>query len=89
MVRGVNRSVIEVNDTGNKYFERVLFFVNPEYSCSSEGKLQKAANDYIKNADAHALRRKDKKKSGKKRLVTATVIGSLCAVAVALAILFL
>ena len=32
MVKGVNKTVIEINETGSKYFERVVFFVSPEYS---------------------------------------------------------
>lgn len=27
MLRGVNRRIIEVNDTGSDYFEKVIFFV--------------------------------------------------------------
>ena len=27
MLRGVNRRIIEVNDTGSEYFEKALFFV--------------------------------------------------------------
>ena len=26
MVKGVNKHIIEINDTGNKYFEKVLLF---------------------------------------------------------------
>ncbi|MBQ5910779.1 MAG: hypothetical protein IIW94_02060 [Clostridia bacterium] len=29
MVKGVNKQIIEINDTGNKYFEKVLLFVAP------------------------------------------------------------
>lgn len=29
MVRGVNKQIIEINDTGNSYFEKVLLFVSP------------------------------------------------------------
>ena len=30
MIKGVNRQVVEVNDTGCDYFEKIMFFVKPE-----------------------------------------------------------
>ena len=30
MIKGINRQVVEVKDTGNECFERILFFVRPE-----------------------------------------------------------
>lgn len=52
MVKGVNKTIIEINDTGNKYFDRVLFFVNPDYAGTPQSKLQNRAFDYIEtNAD--------------------------------------
>ena len=32
MVKGVNKRVIEVNDTGSKFFEKIVFYVTPKYS---------------------------------------------------------
>lgn len=43
MIKGVNHQVVEVNDTQCPYFERILFFVNPEYAAVSEGKLRERA----------------------------------------------
>lgn len=54
MLKGVNKRIIEVCETGNVYFERVLLFVRPEYSGTSESRLEKQANKYvelIKNSD--------------------------------------
>ncbi len=31
MLRGTNRSVIEINSTDSKYFEKIIFFIKPEY----------------------------------------------------------
>ncbi len=47
MVKGVNKTVIEINETGNKYFERVVFYISPEYSFMSQNKLQGKALDYM------------------------------------------
>ena len=28
MIKGINRQVVEVSDTGSEYFEKIMFFVN-------------------------------------------------------------
>ena len=43
MIKGVNHQVVEVNDTSSEYFERIIFFVKPEYSFVSEGKIRERA----------------------------------------------
>ena len=43
MIKGVNRQVVEVTETGCDYFERVLFFIKPEFSAVSEGDLRARA----------------------------------------------
>lgn len=44
MIKGINRQVVEVRETGSDYFERILFFVKPEYACVSEGKIRERAS---------------------------------------------
>jgi hypothetical protein len=46
MVKGVNKTVIVVNDTGSKYFERIVFYVTPEYGTLSPKELNKATRDF-------------------------------------------
>lgn len=43
MIKGVNRQVLEVTNTENPYFERIIFFVKPEYSNTDRVKLKKEA----------------------------------------------
>ena len=43
MIKGINRQVVEVKETGSEYFERILFFVKPEYASVSEGKIRERA----------------------------------------------
>jgi len=52
MIKGVNHRVIEVTDSGSEYFERVIFFVKPEYSALSEGTLRDRARAVASNASA-------------------------------------
>ncbi len=42
MVKGVNKRVIEVNNTGNKFFEKIVFYVTPEYGDLSSVELKQA-----------------------------------------------
>ncbi len=44
MIKGVNRQVVEVRETGCDYFERIIFFVKPEYAGISEGKVRERAS---------------------------------------------
>lgn len=50
MTKGVNRQILEVQNTENEYFERVIFFVKPEYSNLEEGKLNFEATMYAKGS---------------------------------------
>ncbi|MBQ3149940.1 MAG: hypothetical protein IJB86_01695 [Clostridia bacterium] len=43
MIKGVNRQVVEITQTDCEYFERILFFVKPEFASVSEGKLRERA----------------------------------------------
>lgn len=44
MIKGVNKQVLEISETQNGYFEKALFFVKPEYSGFSEGRLRENAS---------------------------------------------
>ncbi len=42
MVKGVNKRVIEVNNTGNKFFEKIVFYVTPQYGDLTSVQLKQA-----------------------------------------------
>lgn len=75
MLRGVNRQIIEVNNTGNRYFEKVILFVKPEYSDASRHKLEDEAyqllesfgNPPLSRKSRHTIRQKIKTKRRIKR----------------------
>ncbi len=50
MVKGVSRSVIEINNTGDGYVERAILFINPERASAPGVKARAYA--YLKAADA-------------------------------------
>lgn len=50
MIKGINRQVVEVKDTGSDCFERILFFIKPEYVGVSDGKIRERAGLVAKGA---------------------------------------
>ncbi|MBE6772092.1 MAG: hypothetical protein E7547_08115 [Ruminococcaceae bacterium] len=50
MIKGVNRQVVEITQTQCEYFERVLFFIKPEYSAVSEGDIRERASIIAQSA---------------------------------------
>lgn len=52
MIKGVNRQVVEVTQTQCEYFEKILFFVKPEFAAVSEGKLRERANKIAEGTGA-------------------------------------
>lgn len=47
MLKGVNRMVLEINQPENKYFEKIILFVKPEFSGMQNEKLKKYAERAI------------------------------------------
>ncbi len=82
MIKGVNRQVVEVNETDCDYFEKIMFFVKPEYASVSEGKIRERAGLI---ADSSALPPPTKLKSNRAFGVLKVVFAFLCGVAAALA----
>lgn len=50
LIKGVNRQVVEITQTQCEYFERVLFFIKPEYSAVSEGDIRERASIIAQSA---------------------------------------
>lgn len=73
MVKGVNKTIIEINETGNKVFDRVLLFVNPDKAYSDSVALKREALDYIKGLspdfNTGFLRQRIKRRKQKKLLL--------------------
>lgn len=63
MVQGVNKTVIEVNKTGSPFFEKIVFYVTPEYGSLNAKQLKKAAASFTfgRGASAKATLRKKAK----------------------------
>ncbi len=44
MIQGVNHQIVEITRPECEYFERIIFFIKPEFSSVSEGTLRERAN---------------------------------------------
>ncbi len=62
MIKGVNRQVVEITQTKCEYFERVLFFIKPEFSAVSEGELKERASAIAQSAGIPPAERLKKNK---------------------------
>ena len=62
MIKGVNHQVVEVSKPGCEYFEKVLFFVKPEYTSVSNMKLSEKANSIAVNTGSPPRSRKGRKR---------------------------
>lgn len=81
MVKGVNRQIIEINNTGDRYFEKVLLFVTPGRSGVSERELHKRAEEYVlglseKKPPEQSLRKRWSNKQKRKKILI-----TICSVA--------
>ena len=76
MIKGINMQVVEVKETGCDYFERIMFFVKPEYAGISEGKIRDRAGIIAgKACMAPPTKTKTKKISQSLKVVFALLTG--------------
>ncbi len=51
MIKGINRSIIEVCETGNEYYERAILIVKPEYASVQRAILEEEARKMVRELD--------------------------------------
>jgi len=62
MIKGINHTMIELNETGNEYYERALLIVKPEYASVARAVLEDEAKKMLSELDVpSAIRAKRKK----------------------------
>ena len=89
MVKGVSKRVIEVNNTGNKFFEKIVIYVTPEYGNLSASQLKKAADSLFlgfKDTPYSARPTVRQMRKRKRRIILASAVGLLLCVGVLLLI---
>ena len=73
MIKGVNKQVLEINETQTGFFEKAIFFVKPEYTGMSEGKLRESAGRELEHTGKPPL-----KKSNYKKATIKTILAIIC-----------
>lgn len=87
MIRGINRQVVEVKETGCEYFEKIMFFVKPEYAGVSEGKIRERAGMIAGNIEKPPVTKMQKdKKTELIKVICCAMFGFVMGVAAALMI---
>ena len=82
MVKGVNKKIIEINNTENEFFEKIILYVSPKAGAPNSAKVKRAASELVSNLSGDSLKTKglreilEQKRRQKKRVI----IFSLCAV---------
>ena len=71
MIKGVNRQIIEVMDTGNPYFERALLVVRPGYTDTEPGRLREEAQRLLRTAGGYT----GLKRQRRRRYLKAAIYG--------------
>ena len=84
MLKGVNRQVVDVAEPDSAYFERVMFFVKPEFCGLGESSLRHKADSLLRES-ADTLPARTKKNRRKKileflKLTAAALSGAAAAV---------
>ena len=91
MIRGVNKQVVDVTEPDSAYFERVLFFVKPEFSGLGEGALRGKAELLLRGLAGGRVTAAKKARGTRWRvaggLALAALLGAALAAAVMLALL--
>ncbi|MFI3141790.1 MAG: hypothetical protein R3Y27_05730 [Clostridia bacterium] len=83
MIKGVNHKVVEVSETECEYFEKIMFFIKPEYAALNEGTIRERAS-LIANKQILAPPTKTKKKRLLEifKIVGGAIVGAALAIGV-------
>ncbi len=91
MIKGVNKQVVDVTEPDSAYFERVLFFVKPEFSGLGESALRRKADLLLHDAEGERVagvkRPLKKRLGGMVKIGLAALLGAALTAAVLLAAL--
>ena len=84
MVKGVSKMIIEVNNTGSKLFEKIVFYVTPEYGNLSAKQLKKAASNFSFNySGVNSSKGTLRKRYKRKRIIRWLCIGGVVLISLA------
>ncbi len=89
MVKGVNKTVIEINDTGSNMFDKIILFVAPQYSGLSVSRLRSEAEKTVRECAVGRLQLTARQRyMRRKRITRLCVFGGLILAAALLLLIF-
>lgn len=47
MIKGINKRIIEINDTNNSYIEKAILIINPDTSENEQTKITNEVSEYF------------------------------------------
>ncbi len=74
LVKGVSKTIIEVNNTGSKLFEKIVFYVTPEYGNLNAKQLKRAAANFSFNYGSTVNVPTLRKRIKRKKIIKAVII---------------
>ena len=81
MIKGVNRQIIEVADTGSEYFERAMLFISPGFSETERHVLEREAKKMLRKMEGPSkMRMRRKYWYLVPRMAASAVVGAAVAV---------
>ncbi len=94
MVKGVNKTIIEINDTGNELFEKIILYVSPKYSNLNPLKLKAAATKELDKFGSEAgykksLRAVISAKRRKRKIITTLAVAVTAVLVIGASLLLL
>ena len=75
MIKGINRQMIEITDTGSPYFERALLVVQPDMSRTDDTTLHHEAHEVLRCADSCSQLRRQRRQMLFSRLLLILLSG--------------
>ena len=79
MIKGINHTIIETNETGSEYYERAMLIIKPEYASVQRSILEAEAKRLLKEFDAPSAIRSG---TGKLKMLLSLIAAAISGAAI-------
>lgn len=82
MIKGVNKTIIEINEFDSQMFEKAILFIKPSAKNYTKAGLKSEAKKYLKELEENPInwgltRQKRRKKVIRNRIILGIILGSI------------
>lgn len=67
MLRGASKTIIEIADPENRYFEKVILFIKPEYAAVPDNTIKAKAQSLLQDYSKTSFKRKKRSRNYKNK----------------------